>query len=523
MGIVNVSGRELLQRGLLHRHAVVRILTVAGIALAAAVPVGATIGLAGAMYGSALLVALVVGCLMLRHIMVSLLVSIGVIILLPFAALPIDIGFAPTFLNLALAVTYFVWFGRLVTGRQDGFIARPPIFAVLVFVSLATVSFVLGLAHAPLTANVLRHFAQILMSVLLFVLVINTVRTRKQLDGLLIALMVAGSLAAITGIVLYVLPDELTARLLSMLRVVRYPAGDQVLRYVEDNPDLPLRATSTSVDPNVLGGMLIFVGVITTTQALAPRPVLPRGWIFAMLASIFVCLILTYSRGSFVGFAAAVGLLGLLRYRKALLIGLVVAALLLLLPPTQEYVAHFTKGVQGEDLATQMRFGEYRDALTLIQRYPWFGVGFSGTPDVDTYLGVSMVYLLIAEEMGVIGLLAFLAAMGSFFYAFARALRRCPPRSELEPALLGTSLAVAGAMVGGFLDHYLFNLDFPHAAALFWLVVGLGAVSARLVEDQDARHEPDAAAAPNRTLTTVPPFSAEPIARHPQRSAFGSP
>ena len=44
-----------------------------------------------------------------------------------------------------------------------------------------------------------------------------------------------------------------------------------------------------------------------------------------------------------------------------------------------------------------MRFGEYKDALTLIERYPLFGVGFTGVPDIDLYLGVSMLYLIIAR------------------------------------------------------------------------------------------------------------------------------
>ena len=58
------------------------------------------------------------------------------------------------------------------------------------------------------------------------------------------------------------------------------------------------------------------------------------------------------------------------------------------------------EGFSGQDLATQMRFGEYKDALILIERYPLFGVGFTGTPDMDIYLGVSMLYLIIAENMG---------------------------------------------------------------------------------------------------------------------------
>jgi O-antigen ligase len=157
------------------------------------------------------------------------------------------------------------------------------------------------------------------------------------------------------------------------------------------------------------------------------------------------------------------------------------------LPATQFYVQRLVEGLLGQDLATQMRFGEYKDAVTLISRYPWLGVGFSGTPEIDTYLGVSSVYLLIAEEMGLIGLAAFLVAAGAFLAGFFRTRLLCPRDSELEPILLGTGFSVVGAMVGGIFDHYFFNLDFPHAAALFWLVVGLGVVAIRLVKEQSAQ------------------------------------
>jgi hypothetical protein len=83
--------------------------------------------------------------------------------------------------------------------------------------------------------------------------------------------------------------------------------------------------------------------------------------------------------------------------------------------------------------------------------------------------------------MGLVGLAAFLATLVVFLMRFFMTVSHCPRDSELEPILLGTCLAVAGALIAGTLDHYLFNLDFPHAAALLWLMVGLGTVSIRLV------------------------------------------
>ncbi len=468
--------------GLADRRPWMRALTIVGLCLAAAVPVGAIIGLLGALYGSAALVALGIAYLMLRVPIAGLVVLVAVICLLPFAALPIDIGFAPTLLDLVLVGMFFIWLCRLALHKDDAFLADTPTGAVLAFIALSIVSFIAGLSHASLTPNVVRHFGEILMSVALFILVINMVRNEQQLRVVVIALIAAAFVAALAGIVLYFMPETLTVRILSMLRIVRYPTGNAVLRYVEDNPELPLRATSTSVDPNVLGGMLIFGATLTAAQVLARRPLIGRSWLIGMLAAMVLCLVLTYSRGSFLGLAAALFVMALLRYPRLLLYGAIVLGLLLLLPFARYYVEHLVDAFLAEDLATQMRLGEYKDAFILIGRYPWLGVGFAGAPDIDTYIGVSSVYLLIAEEMGLVGLAAFLAAAGAFLASFFRSRRLCPPDSTLEPLLLGTCLAVLGALVGGVVDHYLFNLDFPHAAALLWLTMGLGAVSIRLVK-----------------------------------------
>jgi O-antigen ligase len=124
-----------------------------------------------------------------------------------------------------------------------------------------------------------------------------------------------------------------------------------------------------------------------------------------------------------------------------------------------------------------MRFGEYQDALILISRYPLLGVGFSGAPDIDLYIGVSSLYFLIAEQMGIVGLGLFLLVNLVFFSQVYRAWRRLPPGHALEAPLLGYSLAVLGAMVGGIFDHFFFNIQFTHLVALYWLVMGLGMAS----------------------------------------------
>ncbi len=461
------------------RHPALRVLA---LALALAILGSASIAFVHPLVPFAALGGILAALLVLSNIDFGLYAVIAVAVLLPFGALPLNIGFNPTFLDLALVAVIAIWLARLTTRQDDGdFIATPLGLPVLAFLVLAVFAFIAGLAYAPITAQSLRQFAEVLAAIAFFFVIVNVVRTRDALGRCVTALIVAGFIAAALGVVLYFLPREVSLMLLSALRVFKYPTGDRVLRYIEDDPANPLRAISTSVDPNVLGGLLILVTALTVPQLFAAKPLLPRRWIGVIALTMSVCLVLTFSRGALLGLTLALIVVATVRYRP--IIGLVILGgiIFLLMPFTQEYVGHFVDAFTLSDRATQMRLGEYKDALTLISRYPFFGVGFGGSPDMDTYLGVSNVYLLMAEEMGLVGLSAFLLTMGLFFYRVARAWFDGLARDEfLAPILLGVAGALLGAMIGGLVDHYFFNLKFVHAVVLFWLFVGLGMVTVSL-------------------------------------------
>ena len=449
-------------------------------AVAAGLVVGAYVAVLSPVLAAASVAAMIAGLLMLRDTQWGLIAILILICLLPFGALPFKIGFTPTFLDLALIAVYFVWIARIAAGKAGKFHGTALGLPVAVFVLLAMASFIAGLSHAYLDQYILRHFAEILLSIGLFFVVINTVRTQQQLRQLIRVLLVAGCAAALIGILLYFMPAALSIRLLSALGRVGYPTGAGVLRYVEDNPDLALRAISTSTDPNVLGGLLILITTLTAAQVFARRPLLPRPLVVIMVAIDGLCLYLTYSRGSMMGLVAGIGLLALIKYRRLVPVMVVGAGLLLLLPPAQDYVQHFVEGIQLQDLATLMRLGEYKDALILISRHPWIGVGFVGTPESSLYIGVSMVYLLIAEEMGLIGLATFLLIVALFFRQVWLAWPTVRRQEGLEAILLGLTTAVAGILVGGIFDHYFFNLSFPHSVSIFWLYLGLAMATVRL-------------------------------------------
>lgn len=454
-------------RNLLLRRAALGLLLAAG-----AAAIALFIGIAGPLLALAAAAAIIAGVMILADTHWGFVALAAVAFGLPFATLPIDIGFKPSFLDLALGALVFVWVFKLVIGQEREFTGTPLGLLVGLFMLMALFSFTNGLSHSAANTFVLRRFAEILLGIGLFFVAVNTVRTPGEAAWVTRWLVLGGWAAAAIAVIFYVIPPEATVWVLDRLARFDYPGGAGALRYIEDDPAGTMRAIGTAVDPNVLGGMMILTAGVLAPQLFDRRPLFPRWLTLLMLSTAVAALYLTYSRSALLGLATSVGLLGVLKYRRLLPLGLLAAALLFVLPQTQEYVARLLEGLAGQDLATQMRFGEYKDALILIGRYPFFGVGFTGVPDLDIYLGVSMLYLIMAENMGLVGLGIFLLTMAGFFVLALRAWRRgVDPR--LEAMLLGYTGALLGALVSGIFDHYWFNMTYPHMSVLFWLYVGM--------------------------------------------------
>jgi hypothetical protein len=485
---------ERVQRLAFSHNPIARRLFYGAVLGVGALVIALFVGVAGPLIALAAAIALIGGAMILADTHWGFVALVAVAFGLPFASLPFSIGFKPTFLDVALLALIFVWVLKLAIGQERVFLASPLGIPVALFMLLAIFSFAYGLTHSSANSFFVRRFAEILLGIGLFFVAINTVRTTAEVVWVTRWLMLAGWGAAVVAVAFYLISEEWTVAVLDRLARFDYPGGYGALRYIEDDTAGTMRAIGTAVDPNVLGGMMILVAALAAPQLAAKEAILPRWMAWGMMATASLALYLTFSRSALLGLGAALALLAVLKYRRLILVGIVAVALLLFLPQTQEYVARFAEGIAGEDLATQMRFGEYKDALTLIGRYPVFGVGFTGVPDIDLYLGVSMLYLIIAENMGLVGLLAFIGVMVGFFVMMARGWRR-GFNPALEAILLGLASAVLGALVSGFFDHYWFNMTYPHMTVLFWLFVGL-ATATILVQDAEAEDEAAVATRP---------------------------
>src|SRR5579883_439380 len=449
-----------------------------GVALLAASPLVLFAALCGAVAATA----------MLRSPQVALLGCVAVISLLPFGVIPLRLGVQLTFLDATLTVALLVTLLTLLRERR-ALVASPLNAPLVLFIGLATVSFVVGTSFA-LSAELVRYFLKLVNSVLLYFTILNVVRTRPQVEQLARALILGGAGAAVIAVALYFVPRTTAVQVLSALRPLGYPSGPEVLRTIPDTDTL--RAIGTSIDPNLLGGLLMMSAVLTVAQALAPRRVLPRPLLAILAAVQIVGLGLSYSRAAWVGLAVGVLYLATFRYRRAWVVAAVAGLALAAAPQGNAVLTRFLEAFGGRDPATAMRLVEYSTATQLISQYPWFGVGFGSGPNVQLFLGVSSLYLLIAEEMGLLGLAVFLGIVALLLVGSLRGLVALQqPRNQ--GLALGLQACLAAALTSGLFDHYFFR--FPHSLALFWCYAALLWLAATLPESGERAAAPDAAVA----------------------------
>jgi O-antigen ligase len=446
----------------------------AAAALALGLLLGALASLASPLAALAALLGAAFALAVLRRPLVGLYALVGLIFLLPFANVPGRLGFQLTALEAVLGLTLAATLARALVHRER---PRPtPLTRLLAaFMALAALAFLLSLPHMGPPAEVGRRVEKLVLAMLVLPLSLRLVSRDETLRGLTRALVLCATLEALLAIGLYFAPRETTVRILSALGPLGYPTGPAVLRFLPGENDTytdVLRATGSSIDPNVLGGALMIAAAVALAQLFSPRPALPRLLLLPAGGLLVWAMLLSHSRGSWVGLAAGLLALATLRERRLWLAAIPAAAAVALLPAGRALYNRVLSGFAGQDKAANMRLDEYRNALEIVQQHPLIGIGFGGPPTIDLAPGVSSIYLTVAQTSGLPALALYLAALGLLLGRALRALLGSV-EPDRQASLAGLFAALVAALVAGLFDHYWASTAFPHMVALFWLCCGL--------------------------------------------------
>lgn len=266
-----------------------------------------------------------------------------------------------------------------------------------------------------------------------------------------------------------------------------------------------VRLGSLVRDPNILG-TLIGLALPFTLFSLVRLPRDRRWWVtFGMALALALALLLTYSRGSWLGVAVGFGGVALIIDRRAL-VAFVVVVLLAYATAVVMPKGILAGGSSGYDpfATTINRFnviGEHRDlrtlfvlnALPIVEDHPVLGVGpgrYGGAAasvfrsSVHTAYGTDLLltnqqtvdnfWLHMGVEGGVLGISAFLAMIVTALIHPIRTLRKTTgSRFSVPAGVVSATAVVCVAAVTTML------LEGNTVAFLFWFLLGIGSLAQR--------------------------------------------
>ena len=437
-----------------------------------AVGAGALAGLvvvrAGFPVAAVVALAPAVVIVLLRSVWTGFICVIAVACILPFGVIPLGGPITPTLLELALAWCLLAGGAVALVDRRQRLHIGWSEALVLVLIGIASIAFLLGIGRGY-TTQTAHDFGRFLLAIGMFWLTREIVRSPRDGRLLLQMLLAGATVAGFIGLLLYAGGPQLTLRVLGRLVAYGYPSNE-IVRFIESNPSLAMRAIGTGVDPNAFGGLMMIGLLLAASQLLSSHRSVSI-WLAGGAAAITsMALLLSYSRGAWVGAAFGVAFVLLLR-RSWLIPPLGVLGLLgIALGLGSGFVTRLWEGFTLQDPATKLRLQEYQNAWNIIREHPWIGVGFGDAPSDHLQTGVSSVYLLIAERIGLVGLAVFLAVAAVIAWrAVHVVLARKGRDGDVTLSFATVFLALLAVAV---VDHYLFNPEFSHMVALYWIIAG---------------------------------------------------
>lgn len=204
-----------------------------------------------------------------------------------------------------------------------------------------------------------------------------------------------------------------------------------------------------------------------------------------------VCLFLTSTRSSWLGFLAGILFIIFVTNKKALVtVPLLMAGVYFLTPQSIFYhVQHFFDPTWGTNVE---RLAMWETGWRILQDYPLVGIGDVGTaPIFQRYAPPDFTYLIghfhsnyvhIAVTLGIIGLFAYLLMMTKIFFALVKARSTAEKGGELFFAWSAAAIAIVIAFhVNGFFE---WNFGDAEIVTLFWFTVGLALAASRLQDKE---------------------------------------
>lgn len=330
-----------------------------------------------------------------------------------------------------------------------------------------------GVLESSARRTSLRYLIFFVTAALLALLVVSTVRTVGQLKR-----MAAFGAAGLPAAMLFGIYQLVVQGLKNTASTVD----------MDLNGDMPGRIFSFFDNANTFAQVLVMLLGVTAGLLFASRTL--RGKLAALIAlgCGLVAILMTYSRASWVGLAAAVFLFVLMAQPRLLPVLILAAVAMLPFLPASIYNRILTI-FDPSDSSTSSRFPIYQVGVKVWLTHPVTGVGLGSElsaaiahnsgwyHQLFRFPHYHNIYLQLLVETGVLGMLTY---VGGFIASCKESIRGvfapgCD--KQLRYLVIGCFSGLAGVMVCGLADYFW---HYPRVMAIFWLIFGMMLCGMRL-------------------------------------------
>ncbi len=378
-----------------------------------------------------------------------------------------------------LAAAAGFWFLLTVSDRAEGWLTPLHIVILLYWGAM-----LLATALSPVKVAALIGLAKLTLNIFLFMLLARILRIKELRSGLILVYL-------------------LTALVVSAYGIRQWFFGAEALATwvdPESNMAGATRVYSYLKNPNLLAGYLIPAMTFSAMAVFVWPKWLPKLLAGVMYVANSACLILTLSRGGWLGFMVSSFVMIVLlvfwwkprfpkfwqRWALPLLLGgsaAMVVAAVVLVPQVRERVVSMVD-LRG-DSSNNFRMNVYESVFRMIRARPITGIG-PGNEAFNlvyplyqrpgyTALSAYSIYFETMVEAGIFGILSFLWILIVAFQQGWVQLGRLRDRVSETMAkdgywLIGAVAAIAGLLMQGVFDTVWYR---PQISTLWWMLLAV--------------------------------------------------
>jgi O-antigen ligase len=255
--------------------------------------------------------------------------------------------------------------------------------------------------------------------------------------------------------------------------------------------EIGTRAYSTFQNPNVLGEFLVLILPICMSIVIVEKENISKIFYFLIASILFATLLLTFSRGSWVGILLSFAFATFLLNKQIFIILCVFFACAMPFFP-KNVISRFLSIGNVLDSSTSYRVQIWLGTLRLIKKFWLFGIGageknFSAVYPQFSYSAAVAehshnLFLQMFVESGAIGFSVFCLILLFFYRGLIISVKKMPKRSPEFVINLGLGSSIIGFLIQGLFDNCFYNY---RIISIFWITLELGALSSHIIWEND--------------------------------------